>query len=98
MTFSQAEKCRCMHCMGEFQKTNEQDTARHTNADPFHPSPYLTFLFEILFRIPTFNNYLEGKKNNAEHVQVFYKKQKGTRKVTPWGSTLLSEMHLVHQV
>jgi len=82
MTFSQAEKCRCKHCLGEYQKTNKQDVAYHTNVDPLHSSPYLNFLFKILFRILTFHNYLEGKKkHNTEHVQVFYKKQKGTRKI-----------------
>lgn len=51
-----------MHCMGEFQKTNEQDVAHHTIADPLHLSPYVTFVFEIRFRILSFHNYFEGLK------------------------------------
>lgn len=58
MSLNQAEKCRCMHCMGEFKINNEQDIDQHE----FFPSfPLSDFAFKILFRIPTSYKYLEGK-------------------------------------
>lgn len=55
---------------------------------------FLRFFLEF----PLSTITLRVKKNNAEHVQFFYKKQKGTRKITSWDFMLLSEAHLVHQV